>query len=74
LNSSRQAAVACCGKAAHQQRLEVLVQRVLTYEPTGQIGRIGSGADSQTRQRSFAQDCLGAGLKVPAFGSEPNLE
>lgn len=67
-------AVARSGEAAHEQRLEVLVQGVLAHEPTGQIGRFGCGTSGQAGQRSLAQDRLSGRLKVSALSCEPNVE
>ena len=62
------------GEAAHEQRLEVLVQRVLAHEPGRQVGGFDHRTGRQTGQCGLAQNRLGGRLKVSTLGGKPDFE
>lgn len=72
--AGRSDAVARRGQAAHEQGLEVLVQRIAAHQARSQVGGFAGRAVRQARQRGFAQHRLGRGLEMAPLGRQPDLE
>ena len=66
--------VARRGEAAHEQRLEVLVERVQPNEAGGEIRRCAGVARAEPRQRRLAQHGFRGRAEMAALGHEPDLE
>ena len=66
--------VARRGEAAHEQRLEVLVERVQLHEAGGEIRRCAGVARAQPRQRRLAKHGFRGRAEMAALRQQPDLE